>query len=264
MGCVSLIQEWFEHNTISVIVYTRTHTCTRTHTHTHTHAHTRAHTRTHAHTHAHTRTHTHTHAHTHTHTHMHTHTCTHKHTHTHTHSITHACIHTHTHVQVASHQMVFLKRSSGQFSFHCSSSIQYWSHLELPLLSSVSSSTSSSETESEFPQQCCSADCIPFSSLPPSLPPYRIVKLISPNLNYVIIVGAIMVYLSVIVFVIPTKDHTQATVYCHVSPSQSIAAVDSYCTSPFPAASGVAAEHRLLLLFWDHCCQNVEGILHLQ
>lgn len=45
----------------------------------------------------------------------------------------------------------------------------------------------------------------------------RIVRLISPNLNYIIIVGAIFLYLSIIFFVFPTTNPILVTFACHVS-----------------------------------------------
>ena len=45
----------------------------------------------------------------------------------------------------------------------------------------------------------------------------RIVRLISPNLNYFIIFGAILMYLSIIFFVFPTTDLFLVTFACHVS-----------------------------------------------
>ena len=46
---------------------------------------------------------------------------------------------------------------------------------------------------------------------------YRIVRLISPNLNYIIVVGAMLIYISVIFFVFPTTDTFWTTFACHVS-----------------------------------------------
>lgn len=45
---------------------------------------------------------------------------------------------------------------------------------------------------------------------------YRIVRLISPNLNYFIILGAILLYISVAFFVFPTRDPFLVTFACHV------------------------------------------------
>ena len=44
----------------------------------------------------------------------------------------------------------------------------------------------------------------------------RIVRLISPNLNYFIILGAILLYISVAFFVFPTLDPFLVTFACHV------------------------------------------------
>ena len=49
------------------------------------------------------------------------------------------------------------------------------------------------------------------------IPACRIVRLISPNLNYIIILGAIFLYLSIIFFVFPTTNPLLVTFACHVS-----------------------------------------------
>ena len=46
---------------------------------------------------------------------------------------------------------------------------------------------------------------------------YRIVRLISPNLNYLIIAGAIMLYASVYFFLVSSTDPFLVTFSCHVS-----------------------------------------------
>ena len=50
---------------------------------------------------------------------------------------------------------------------------------------------------------------------------YRIIRLTSPNLNYIIISGAILLYVSVILFVFPTTDKSLATFVCQVREVQS-------------------------------------------
>ena len=45
----------------------------------------------------------------------------------------------------------------------------------------------------------------------------RIVRLISPNLNYITIIGAIFLYMSVLGFVFPTTKPQVLTPVCHVS-----------------------------------------------
>ena len=51
----------------------------------------------------------------------------------------------------------------------------------------------------------------------PLPPPARVVRLTSPNLNYLIILGAILLYTTVYFFVIPTSVAIVQTVNCHVS-----------------------------------------------
>ena len=45
----------------------------------------------------------------------------------------------------------------------------------------------------------------------------RIVKLTSPNLNYVVLVGAFFLYSSIYFYVLPSREQLNSTVYCHVS-----------------------------------------------
>ena len=47
--------------------------------------------------------------------------------------------------------------------------------------------------------------------------PYRVIKLTSPNLNYFLISGAVMMYSSVYIGVLYTTDETCAQVHCIVS-----------------------------------------------
>ena len=44
----------------------------------------------------------------------------------------------------------------------------------------------------------------------------RIVRLTSPNLNYLIIVGVVLLYMSVFFWVSPAKEEMEATVLCNV------------------------------------------------
>ena len=46
--------------------------------------------------------------------------------------------------------------------------------------------------------------------------PLRLIRLSSPNLNYIIGLGAIVLYLNVITFVIPTTNKDVAAVLCNV------------------------------------------------
>lgn len=48
---------------------------------------------------------------------------------------------------------------------------------------------------------------------------YRLVRLTSPNLNYLIGTGAIILYVDIYFFVIPTTNQVAVTVFCNVSHS---------------------------------------------
>ena len=45
----------------------------------------------------------------------------------------------------------------------------------------------------------------------------RVVRLTSPNLNYLIIAGALLLYASIVFIVTPTLEEETATIYCNVS-----------------------------------------------
>ena len=45
---------------------------------------------------------------------------------------------------------------------------------------------------------------------------FRLIRLSSPNLNYIIGLGAVVLYLNVIILVIPTKEEDIAAVLCNV------------------------------------------------
>ena len=46
---------------------------------------------------------------------------------------------------------------------------------------------------------------------------YRLIRISSPNLNYIIGLGAIVLYLNIIVLVIPAAEEEMAIVLCNVS-----------------------------------------------
>ena len=48
-------------------------------------------------------------------------------------------------------------------------------------------------------------------------PSQRLVRLSSSSLNYVIIAGALIMYFSIILYVLPVVDQTATTVLCNVS-----------------------------------------------
>ena len=45
---------------------------------------------------------------------------------------------------------------------------------------------------------------------------YRLIRLSSPNLNYIIGLGAIVLYLNVIILVVPTAEPHVAVILCNV------------------------------------------------
>ena len=49
-------------------------------------------------------------------------------------------------------------------------------------------------------------------------PPYRLIRLSSPNLNYLIGGGAIILYMNTYFFIIPTTDPHAVAVLCNITP----------------------------------------------
>ena len=47
---------------------------------------------------------------------------------------------------------------------------------------------------------------------------YRLIRLSSPNLNNIICIGAIILYLDMILLVIPSTDRTDVSVLCNLNP----------------------------------------------
>ena len=66
---------------------------------------------------------------------------------------------------------------------------------------------------------CNSTACLAFCSLVRQLLSYahRLIQLSSPNLNYLIGIGAILLYLDAYLLVSPTTDQTATTVKCNAS-----------------------------------------------
>ena len=50
------------------------------------------------------------------------------------------------------------------------------------------------------------------------LPPHRLIRMSSPNLNYLIGGGAIILYMDIYFFIIPTTNQQALTVLCNVTP----------------------------------------------
>ena len=50
------------------------------------------------------------------------------------------------------------------------------------------------------------------------LPPPRLIRMSSPNLNYLIGGGAIILYMDIYFFIIPTTDQQALTVLCNATP----------------------------------------------
>ena len=49
-------------------------------------------------------------------------------------------------------------------------------------------------------------------------PPHRLIRMSSPNLNYLIAGGAIVLYMDTYFFIIPTADQHVVTALCNITP----------------------------------------------
>ena len=58
---------------------------------------------------------------------------------------------------------------------------------------------------------------------------YRIVKLTSPNLNYVVLFGAFTLYGSIYFYVLPSERELTSTLYCHVRNKKYSSSRNLYC-----------------------------------
>ena len=93
----------------------------------------------------------------------------------------------------------------------------------------------------------------------------RIVRLISPNLNYFIILGAILLYISIAFFVFPTLDPFLVTFACHVRLTTfNTLILLWYNATWYFAVPSLDPNARILPVLWYDRCQNVEGLLHFQ
>ena len=91
---------------------------------------------------------------------------------------------------------------------------------------------------------------------------HRVVKLSSPNLNYFLITGAGMLYVSIYFYTYMISGQSQ-TIFCNVRPVRCCCWVNgvSCAFSPDSSVLVLSGLHSLLCC---HSCQNLEGVSHLQ
>ena len=97
----------------------------------------------------------------------------------------------------------------------------------------------------------------------------RLIRLSSPNLNYLMIAGMLFVYFSGIAYGIPKTDPPAALALCFVSVifevqwkvvSHAVLILHMHITK----GSKLDVYNRLLLWNWNDCCQIVEGLSYIQ
>ena len=88
--------------------------------------------------------------------------------------------------------------------------------------------------------------------------PLRLVRLSSSSLNYVIIAGALIMYISIILYILPVVNQMATTILCNVS-----VLLACLCDINFLIDKTKVAKSWILSLFWNYTSQNVESVLHI-
>ena len=90
---------------------------------------------------------------------------------------------------------------------------------------------------------------------------YRLVRLSSSNLNYLIGLGAIVLYVNVITLVIPTTNADFAAILCNVSDQQTYLNIVILFICSDQSLVGISG---LLSVLRDYDYQNDQGLGHFQ
>ena len=88
---------------------------------------------------------------------------------------------------------------------------------------------------------------------------HRIVKLTSPNLNHIIILGSVLLYICVFFYTFRSTDETTETVFCNVRYNYQIKFVNIIIF----IGTCVAIFLGILSLLWCYIIKNMEGLPHL-
>lgn len=117
-------------------------------------------------------------------------------------------------IQVECHLMVFQKKNQCLYIFQSHWCLLYFQLLVQHSLSSAQYSTFVLEKRSKSSTIKITINT-QFSSFISII--HRLIKLTSPNLNYLILAGAIVLYVDIYFFVIPSTDQLKVTINCNVS-----------------------------------------------
>ena len=90
---------------------------------------------------------------------------------------------------------------------------------------------------------------------------YRLIRLSSSNLNYLIGLGAIVLYVNVITLVIPTTNADFAAILCNVSDQQTYLNIVILFICSDQSLVGISG---LLFVLRDYDYQNDQGLGHFQ
>lgn len=91
----------------------------------------------------------------------------------------------------------------------------------------------------------------------------RLIRLSSPNLNYIIGLGAIVLYLNVITLVIPTTNPDFAAVLCNVSTTVCLP-LSVFIINDILTDQSVADISGILSVLWHHSGQDNQDLVHIQ
>lgn len=92
----------------------------------------------------------------------------------------------------------------------------------------------------------------------------RLIHLSNPKLNLLIVLGAIVLYIDVYLFVIPTTDQTAVAVLCNVTNLNSFMRSDSNCHLLSFLDYSLVECSGLLSLLWYHNCKDVSSLYDFQ
>ena len=94
----------------------------------------------------------------------------------------------------------------------------------------------------------------------------RLIRLSSPKLNYIIILGATCFYVSRIFLVLPSLDPNVIVVHCNVSHTDVYYYIYLSECSLLGLTAAYSSDnlHWLLHVLWNHLSEDVPGMVHLQ
>lgn len=93
---------------------------------------------------------------------------------------------------------------------------------------------------------------------------YSVIRLSSPNLNLLIGLGAIILYGSIIVTVLPLTGPNFRVIECNVCQIYLFSPILLIQCVTVLLADSLAYSYRVFLVLWDSACENDPCLLHLR